>query len=103
MPEEPETRLLPQDNCRKALQGACSRLKFPHFEPRSLRRFHITRSLRAGIDAPTVAAWQGHQDGGELVLRTYQAEVSLAHSLKMAAMLGPKPDNVVEMPKEAAV
>jgi integrase len=102
LPEHPETRLLPQDNCRKALEGACGRLKFPHFEPRSLRRFHITRSLRAGIDAPTVASWQGHQDGGELVLRTYQAEVSLAHSLKMAAMLGAKPENVVELPQQGA-
>ena len=99
MPDDPAARLLPQNNCRIALAGACDRLKFPHFEPRSLRRFHITRSLRAGIDAPTVAAWQGHQDGGELVLRTYQAEVSLAHSLRMAAMLGAKPENVVEMPK----
>jgi integrase len=103
MPDAPEARLLPQDNCRKALASACRRLKFQRFEPRSLRRYHITRSLRAGIDAPTVASWQGHQDGGELVLRTYQAEVSLAHSLKMAAMLGPKPENVVEMPKAARV
>jgi integrase len=99
MPDDPAVRLLPQDNCRKALAGACRRLNFQRFEPRSLRRYHITRSLRAGIDAPTVASWQGHQDGGELVLRTYQAEVSLAHSLKMAAMLGPKPENLVELPK----
>lgn len=98
MPDEPEARLLAQNNCRIAMEGACGRLKLPKFSPRSLRRYHITRSLRAGIDAPTVAAWQGHQDGGELVLRTYQAEVSLSHSLKMAALLGPKPENVVEMP-----
>jgi integrase len=99
LPEEPDTRLLPQDNCKKALEGACGRLKLPHFTPRSLRRYHITRALRAGIDAPTVAGWQGHRDGGALLLKTYQAEVNLSHSLKMAAMLGPKPDNVVEMPK----
>ena len=65
------------------------RLKFPKFEPRSLRRFHITRCLRKGIDAPTVAQWQGHQDGGSLVLKTYQAELGLDHSLKMAALLDP--------------
>jgi integrase len=102
LPEEPETRLLPQDNCKKALEGACGRLKLPHFTPRSLRRYHITRALRAGIDAPTVAGWQGHRDGGALLLKTYQAEVNLSHSLKMAAMLGAKPDNVVEMPKQEA-
>jgi len=101
LPEDPETRLLPQDNCKKALEGACGRLKLPHFTPRSLRRYHITRALRAGIDAPTVAGWQGHRDGGALLLKTYQAEVNLSHSLKMAAMLGAKPDNVVEMPQAA--
>ncbi len=101
MPADPAARLLPHDDCKKALVGVCARLKLPHFTPRSLRRLHITRALRAGIDAPTVAAWQGHQDGGRLVLKTYQAEVSRAHSLRMAALLGPKPDNVVEMPQEA--
>lgn len=98
MEDSPSARLLPQDNCRKALEGACKRLNFPHFEPRSLRRFHITRSLRAGIDAPTVGFWQGHRDGGKLVLKVYQAEVNDAHSQRMAAMLAPKPDNVVELP-----
>jgi len=101
MEDSPTARLLPQDNCRKAMEGACGRLNFPHFEPRSLRRFHITRSLRAGIDAPTVGAWQGHKDGGKLVLKVYQAEVNDAHSQRMAAMLGAKPDNVVELPQAA--
>jgi integrase len=103
LPEEPATRLLPQDNCKKALEGSCRRLNLPHFTPRSLRRYHITRALRAGIDAPTIAGWQGHRDGGALLLKTYQAEMSLSHSLKMAAMLGPKPANVVEMPKAQEV
>jgi integrase len=100
MEDSPAARLLPQDNCRKAMEGACRRLNFPHFEPRSLRRFHITRSLRAGIDAPTVGAWQGHKDGGKLVLKVYQAEVDDPHSQRMAAMLGGKPDNVVELRQE---
>ena len=103
MEDSPDARLLPQDNCKKALEGACRRLNFPHFEPRSLRRFHITRSLRAGIDAPTVGAWQGHKDGGKLVLKVYQAEVNDSHSQRMAAMLGAKPENVVEMPKAQEV
>jgi len=102
MEDSPDARLLPQDNCKKALEGACRRLNFPHFEPRSLRRFHITRSLRAGIDAPTVGAWQGHKDGGKLVLKVYQAEVNDSHSQRMAAMLGAKPENVVMMPNAQA-
>jgi integrase len=100
MPTDPEARLLSQDNCRKAMEGACGRLGFPHYEPRSLRRFHITRCLRTGIDAPTVGAWQGHKDGGKLVLSVYQAEINSTHSQRMAAMLAPKPANVVELPKQ---
>jgi integrase len=102
MPSEPTARLLPHDNCKKALEGACRRLGLPRFTPRSLRRYHITRALRAGIDAPTVADWQGHRDGGALILRTYQAEVNLKHSLSMAAKLGPKPDNVIELRNQQA-
>jgi integrase len=87
MGPDPEARLLPQDNCRKGLAGACRRLALPSFEPRSLRRFHITRCLRAGVDAPTVAAWQGHRDGGALILKTYQAAMTIDHSLLMAEKL----------------
>ena len=98
MEDSPTTRLLPQDNCRKAMEGACKRLNFPHFEPRSLRRFHITRCLRLGIDAPTVGYWQGHSDGGKLVLKCYQAEMNDSHSQRMAAMLGATPANVLVLP-----
>lgn len=102
MPNDPEARLLPQDNCKKAMAGACRRLNLPHFEPRSLRRYHITRAIRRGVDIPTIANWQGHQDRGALILKTYAAEVGRMHSLKMAAKLAPVPDNVVEMPAAQA-
>jgi len=102
MPDDPEARLLSQKNCKAAIEGACSRLNLPNFTPRSMRRLHVTRALRAGIDAPTIGNWQGHQDGGALVLKTYQAEVNLSHSLRMAAMLAPKPDNVVDLPTQQA-
>jgi len=88
MPSEQSARLLPQDNCKKGLAAACKRLGFPNFEPRSLRRYFITAALRAGVDVATVAAWQGHKDGGALVLKTYGDAVRLEHSLKMAALLG---------------
>ena len=102
MPPEQTERLLPQDNCKKGLAEACSRLNFPHFSPRALRRMSITSALRLGIDAPTVASWQGHRDGGALVLKTYGAAVNRDHSLKMAAMLGPKAENVIELKQGAA-
>lgn len=95
---EPSARLIPHDNCKKGLAASCKRLGMPNFEPRSLRRFFITTALRAGVDVPTVAAWQGHQDGGALILKTYGDEVGLAHSLRMARLLAPaEAQNIIPM------
>jgi len=53
--------------------------------------------VRLGVDVATVAAWQGHSDGGALVLKTYGDEVHLDHSLKMAALLDPtKPEKMTD-------
>lgn len=56
---------------RKALAGACKRLKYPHFTQRALRRSFITRAVELGIDFKTIAAMQGHKDGGVLIAKTY--------------------------------
>ena len=103
MKDEPEERLLPYDNCKKGLAAACKRLGFPSFEPRSLRRYFITKALRLGVDVPTVARWQGHTDGGVLIMSVYGDIVRMDHSQKMAALLAPKPtgENIVEFKKEA--
>jgi integrase len=104
MPDSPDARLLPHYQFRKGLQGACKRLNFPNFIPRSLRSFFCTQALRAGVDAPTVGSWQGHRDGGALVLKTYADEVRMDHSQKMAKLLAPKPagDNITPFKAEAA-
>ena len=89
MNQAPDARLVEVRDCKQALIDSCRRLGFsPHFTPRSLRRLHITRALRLGIDAPTIASWQGHSDGGALILRTYQAEVNRSHSLAKAKLMG---------------
>ena len=93
MPLSPEARLLPFESCKAALEGVCKRLNFPHFEHRSLRRYFITQALRRGVDVPTVALWQGHQDGGALILKTYADEVRLDHSLRMAKLMTPDEAN----------
>jgi integrase len=71
---------------RKSMAGACERLKYPHFDHRSLRRMFVTRALQRGVDVKTVAAWQGHQDGGRLILSTYSHVLS-EHSDRMAKLM----------------
>lgn len=104
MEENPNARLLPHDNCKKGLASACKRLGFPNFEPRALRRFFITTALRRGVDVATVAAWQGHRDGGALVLKVYGDQVRRDHSQRMAKLLAPPPegDNIAQFKSEAA-
>ena len=59
------------DNARKALTNACERLEFPEFTQRNLRQMFIVEAYRAGVDVKTIAKWQGHQDGGKLIMDTY--------------------------------
>jgi len=73
-------------DCHKALTNACKRLGLPHFTVRSLRRCFITRAVEKGVDFKTIAAWQGHQDGGVLIARTY-SHLRNEHSDRMAKKL----------------
>ena len=69
-----------------ALDAACKRLNLPKYSARAFRRMFITRALELGIDAQTIASWQGHKDGGQLILRVY-ARVSEEHTRKMASLM----------------
>jgi integrase len=71
---------------KKSLAAACKRLNMPHFSPRSLRRCFITRAIEMGIDFKTIAAWQGHRDGGVLIAKTY-GHLRSEHSEAMAQRL----------------
>jgi Site-specific recombinase XerD len=89
-------------DAKKALSGACRRLKFAPFSQRSFRRMFITRAIERGVDVKVIAEWQGHKDGGKLILDTY-SHVNRAHSHRMAQLMtdGLPPENVV--PISAAV
>jgi integrase len=92
--------LFPILDARKALSGAVKRLGYPNFTQRSLRRMFVTRCLELGIDVQTIARFQGHKDGGKLILDTY-GHVTAVHSHRMAALLTTdQPANVVTMPQE---
>lgn len=64
-------RVLQINDAKKALRNACIRLKLPHFSQRNLRQCLIRRLWQSGVDRKLIAKWQGHQDGGQLILDTY--------------------------------
>ncbi len=73
-------------DAKKSLAGACKRLGLPAYSQRALRRMFITRCIEKGIDVKVIAQWQGHQDGGKLILGTY-SHVRNVHSDEMAKKL----------------
>jgi integrase len=56
---------------KRALNNACKRLALPHFSERNLRAMRIRELYEAGVDTKTIAKWQGHQDGGKLIMEIY--------------------------------
>jgi len=90
-------------NAKHALTNACKRLGFPPFSQRSLRRMFVTRAIERGVDVKVIAQWQGHRDGGKLILDTY-SHVRPEHSERMAALMtAVEPENVVPLPKTEEV
>jgi len=86
-------------NPKVALSNACERLGYPDYTARAFRRMHITRCLELGIDPQTIAGWQGHTDGGALILKVY-GRVSQAHQMAMAERLSPK---ITPLPSPVAI
>jgi integrase len=81
-----DEHLLSIDNAKRALEGACNRLGLPRYTARSLRRMFITRAIELGVDVKVIAQWQGHKDGGALILKTY-SHVRPVHSQRMAELM----------------
>ena len=82
----PEDRLLSVKNVKKSLGAACRELGLPHYTHRSLRRLFITNAIERGVDVKVIAEWQGHRDGGKLILDTY-SHVRRPHHDAMAKLL----------------
>jgi integrase len=84
-------------NAKKAIAAACRRLNLPSYSHRSFRRLFITTAIERGVDVKVIALWQGHKDGGKLILEKY-SHVNPVHSRRMAALMTTEqPDNVVPM------
>jgi len=89
-------------DAKHALANACRRLGYPPFSQRSLRRMFVTRAIENGVDVKVIAEWQGHKDGGKLILDTY-SHVNRSHSQRMAKlMVDTLPENVVSIDKTEA-
>ena len=73
-------------DAKRAIAAACRRLGFPAYSHRSFRRMFITRAIELGVDVKVVAEWQGHKDGGKLILGTY-SHVNRVHSQRMAKLM----------------
>jgi integrase len=96
-----DDRLFSINESRKALANACKRLGLPSFTHRSLRRMFITRAIERGVDVKVIAEWQGHRDGGRLILATY-SHVRPEHSNAMALrMTTEQPPNVIPITAQA--
>jgi integrase len=96
-----DARVFGIKDAKRAIAAACKRLKLPAFSHRSFRRTFITRAIERGIDVKVIAEWQGHKDGGKLILETY-SHVDPVHSKRMAALMTiEQPDNVIPLAAHA--
>ena len=60
----------------EAILIACEKLKYPKFTPRNFRQACIVRLLRLGVAPKLIALWQGHSDGGVLIMKVYSQVIS---------------------------
>jgi integrase len=82
------------NDAKKALSAACRRLGLPQFSQRSFRRMFVTQAIENGVDVKVIAEWQGHKDGGKLILDTY-SYVNPIHARRMATLMtGERPANL---------
>jgi len=89
-------------DAKKAIAGACERLGLRHYSHIGFRRMFITRAIERGIDVKVIAEWQGHKDGGKLILGTY-SHVNRGHSQRMAQLMTDQQPANVLMLKDGAV
>lgn len=82
----PDERLFRVADAKKAIATACNRLGLPVYSSRAFRRMFITTAIERGVDVKVIAQWQGHQDGGKLILDTY-SHVRPLHSEQMAKLM----------------
>ncbi|MEO6969942.1 MAG: site-specific integrase [Chthoniobacterales bacterium] len=86
----PNDRVFLINDAKKGIANACRRLGLRAYSHRAFRRMFITRAIEKGVDPKVIAEWQGHKDGGKLILQTY-SHVNPVHSLRMADLMTEEP------------
>jgi len=61
---------------KKGLTAATKALGFPSFSQRDLRAMRISDWVRKNAGVKLISKWQGHSDGGILILNTYSDIIS---------------------------
>jgi integrase len=84
--DAPNERVFKINDAKRAIANACHRLNMPQYSHISFRRMFITRAIERGVDVKVISEWQGHKDGGKLILDTY-SHVNRAHSHRMAQLM----------------
>lgn len=75
-PPPREQKVFSIQDARKSLSNSAKRLGYAHFSQRNLRSFLIIYLGRQGMTPKQVAKFQGHSDGGKLILDTYSEAFS---------------------------
>jgi integrase len=91
--------------CQKSLTRGCKLIGIHRITHHDLRHLFASVCIESGVDIQTLSRWLGHSDGGVLAQRTY-GHLRQQHSQAMAAKVTfgqAVPENVLPMPKEAAV
>lgn len=74
---EPKSgRVFKVANPKVAIGTACKSLKLPNYTARNFRQMGIVDLLRAKLDYKLVSKYQGHRDGGMLIITTYSEVIS---------------------------
>ena len=67
-----DSKVFKIQDAKKGQTSACKRLGFRHFSQRNLRQVLIRQLWQKGVDRKLIAEWQGHRDGGKLIMDTYR-------------------------------
>jgi integrase len=78
------TSVFSAESALGSLAQACKAVQVHKLTHHDLRHYFATKVLESNVDAPTLALWLGHADGGVLAMKTY-GHVRPLHSSEAAA------------------